>query len=243
MLIDNRETLRRIVVSSQLIPFRDISTVSWPLLESLELTQFSPPETRYPDTTSIPALTQNMPKLKELHLLPHVWENLWSGYGHSVTQQRPRNLPAETTGYFGCPLQNIIISNLDTQNSLLHKLPWGLKSVTILSAYYPQNSNSFEECGLKLDHASQALEYMSALEYDEIDECFCPANPVFHDLYILLNQQPSVDLVRIIAIRLPLLKRLELGITHYNRPYTDQSITQDEYRRLWVGGETTFSLY
>jgi len=183
-----------------------------------------------------------MPELKELHLLPHMWEE-FSGYGHSVIQQRPRNLPAETTRYFECPLQNITISNLDTKNSLLHKLPWGLKSVTILSAYYPHNPKLFEECGLKLDHASKALEDMSALKYDQIDECFFPADPVLHDLYILLNQQPSVDLVRIIATRLPLLKRLELGITHYNRPHTDQSMTQDECRKLCVSGEMTFSLY
>jgi hypothetical protein len=109
MIIDNQATLRRVDVSAQLVLFRDISVASWPRLESLILTEYTPPATRYPDTTSIPALVQGMPKLKELHLLPRGRTCLDDSYLHRVTQRRPSEPSPEAVNKIKSPLRNITI--------------------------------------------------------------------------------------------------------------------------------------
>jgi hypothetical protein len=233
LLVDNQATLRVVNTPAALISFHDMSVVPWPNLRSLILTDCSPTATRYPDVTSIPALVHRMPKLEDMRLYPLEFSAFCE---HQVTQ-RPSldSSPTEIEG-IEPSLHHLTISNLQPKDSFLSDLPGSVRFVAILSACYSTGVERLVECGLKSEHATRVLDDMSTPRYDFYYGDWYLAKSKLEEFCMVLDERPSVELVRKISICFPLLKRLQLSITHFHLPPLGPSFrTRDELNvsRYW----------
>lgn len=203
LLVDHRLSLRNIEVPKELLSYDRLSFADWPALRRLTLTGHKPQE-------PLAYLLRGMPNITDLNLLYSKPSRQYSRDNDSA------DLPSMTIDE-EVPLRDrlrllrsLTISNPTKEDPIFTEVPPSLESLSVTSICdWPD-----ETTGLTIEEAIWIVRAVSSSGVD------------LRELRMSLSEEPSAELVRVIAKEAPSLEFLQLGMDDYE-PLLDDRTDQE----------------
>jgi hypothetical protein len=198
-------SLENIEIPSELLCSLDFTSRPWPALYTLTLTGTCAP------TLSLMELVRGVPGLVELHVLCSMPPAPKMAADSAVVHC---SKPSPTLEQCLPRLRALTVSNLHPEDRILGDVPPTLEALVLISIHsWPDTTQGLDHC-----HARHILKAVSS------------SGARLTELRMGLDEEPSLELVRIITRDFPALEILQLGIDFYlsNREHSAHNSS------LWV---------